>query len=167
MKTGPAGLKTYDHQVECVRASFAFREYKPVVAAALIDADARVMLIRSLRCPKEWTLVEGDIDLDEQLADATRRTVSEGVGLAMDPLRAHDIGRVIDVDALSPRTVPKGFTKGMRFFGRVFDYEGPPKIEPGPSTAVAYIWCPLDGLEAKLAKSTPWRRKLILDILSR
>ena len=167
MRNGTVGLKTCVHQADLAKATLEQREYRPVISVALIDGDSRVLLIRSLRCPKEWTLIEGDLDAGDDFDAETHRVISDGIGIATDDLHSHDIGRVCDVDAASPKTVPKGFTKGTRFFGRVFDYDGPAKLEAATSTAVAYVWCPPFDLDRRLARSSPWRRRLILDILGR
>lgn len=166
MTTSPVILKAcVPHDDELARAAFESREYRPMVAAAFLDADGHVLLVRAGRSVKEWTLVEGEIDEREAVAAATSRAIRTCIDVSPKLLRPRDIGRVCDVDFSLPKAIPPGYTKGKRYFGKIIDYVGPRKVEALPSLAVAYIWCPLGDLERRLVNSSAWRRKLIFDIL--
>ena len=75
------------------------------VAAAVIDADGRVLLVKRGRPPRagSWGIPGGLLDLGERLADGARREVHEETGIVADirdvvgtfePIQLDDNGRI-------------------------------------------------------------------------
>jgi 8-oxo-dGTP pyrophosphatase MutT (NUDIX family) len=144
------------------------RDFRPVVVAAISDADERFLFVQSAPAwekegVEEWGFVQGGIDDDEGLGSAFAREVDEELLGSITPgqLTVHGLADVVESIIPPGHSNPRGFSRGKLYFVVHALYEGDGLLTCNTDEVLRYAWVGRDDTEPYLANKRPDKKALI------
>lgn len=151
---------------ELIEEAHAKGEYRPVVVAAILRKDGKVLLVASAKNFADWGLPQGGIDPDEPMLHALLREIEEETGITSSLLIIKHLLGWCDLDSETSRADKRGFRKGKRYFFYLLEYDGPNELAVNAAEIADYSWAGFVEAEMLMVSTRAEKRKLTTDVLT-
>lgn len=159
----PLSLEVIDRINRRVHDAYAYREYRPVIAAVIVrDNDGAVLLVQSVRDANDWGFPQGGIRPGESVTVTLARELHEELLLDAQAFTIDAFLGEEDLAYEADRARKRGFSLGKRYFFFALTCVRPDDLAISPAELVDARWVDPHALHEALATTRPAKREMLL-----